>query len=161
MHLIIIFICLGAIIYQDLKYRHLHILWPIIIFITGIYDLFTKFNSQNSIMLVITNGGFLLLTFVVLVGYMGLKNKGFENPFENYFGLGDLLFYIAVTPFFMLTNYVLFFIFSMIFSIMIYLVFKKLLDKNSIPLAGYASILLILFIVKDMLGISAPITLIQ
>ncbi|MCO6147918.1 hypothetical protein [Flavobacterium sp. NRK1] len=146
-----IFVCLGAIIYQDLKYRHLHVLWPIILFAAGTYIVMTGSNKDNGITLIAINSAFLLFTFFVLIAYMSLKNKAFINPFKNYFGLGDLLFYLAITPFFLLTNYILFFISSMVFSIIVFFIFKKIINKENIPLAGYASILLVLFLGKDLL----------
>jgi hypothetical protein len=117
--------------------------------------------KDRGLELIAINCGLFLFIFLVLIAYMSIKNKAFLNPFKNYFGMGDLLFYLAITPFFLLSNYVLFFIISMIFSIVIFLIFKKIMHKESIPLAGYASILLILFLGKDLLFNYQSITLIK
>jgi len=137
------------------------VLWPILLFIAGTYSVMTNFNKDNGISLIAINSGFLLFTFSVLIAYMGLKNKAFINPFKNYFGLGDLLFYLAITPFFILANYILFFILSMIFSIIVFFIFRKIINKESIPLAGYASILLIIVLGKDLLFNYHSITLLR
>jgi hypothetical protein len=58
---------------------------------------------------------------------------------------------MAITPFFVIKNYIIFFIFSMIFAIVLQLGFKKRIGKESIPLAGFSSLLLIFVILVDLL----------
>ena len=82
---------------------------------------------------------------------MSIKNKQFLNPFENYFGLGDLLFYIAITPLFLLQKYVLFFILSMVFAVAMQFGLKKIMKHETVPLAGFSALLLIILILKDTL----------
>lgn len=80
---------------------------------------------------------------------MSIKNKQFLNPFQNYFGLGDLLFYIAITPLFLLQKYILFFILSMVFAVAMQLGLKKIIKQETVPLAGFSALLLIMVILKD------------
>lgn len=159
--LIAILFSLCGMFLQDIKSRQIHIGWPIIVFFGGGYLLMEKLSWNRSIEVVAYNWGFLFLTFFFLVVYMSFKNRAFQNPFKNYFGLGDLLFYLAVSPLFVLQNYILFFILSMIFSITVFFVVKKNVKKDSIPLAGYASLLLLILIIKDLLLTSYSITLIN
>lgn len=90
---------------------------------------------------------------------MSVKNKRYLNPFQNYFGLGDLLFYIAISPLFELKNYILFFIFSMIFAIGLQMGLKKMIQENTVPLAGFTALLLLILIIKDMVLDFQKITL--
>ncbi|MFB9097199.1 hypothetical protein ACFFVF_11780 [Flavobacterium jumunjinense] len=92
---------------------------------------------------------------------MSLKNKSFLNPFQNYFGLGDLLFYIAITPLFVLYNYVLFFITSLLFAIVMQFVLRKWIKKDAVPLAGLSALLLLFIITKDIFFSFQKITLIR
>jgi hypothetical protein len=92
---------------------------------------------------------------------MSWKNKGFLNPFEHYFGLGDLMFYLAITPLFLLKNYVIYFIGSMLFSILLQLGLKKRMKHETVPLAGFASLLLVVLILKDLFLNVYKITLIN
>ncbi len=140
-------ICLIIIFLQDLKYRKIHVLLPVIIFILSLF-IFNKKDINYRI--IFFNLGFFLFTIMILTMYMSIKSKRFLNPFQNYFGLGDLLFYIAITPFFLLKNYVLFFIASMIFAIVLHSIFKKKIE-NTIPLAGFSSLLLLIVIFLDLL----------
>jgi len=82
---------------------------------------------------------------------MSLKNKHFLNPFQNYFGLGDLLFYIAITPLFNLRNYILFFILSMFFAICLQFALEKKMKQNTVPLAGFSALFLFIVLTMDSL----------
>lgn len=160
--LIILALCLFTMFYQDLKYREIHVALPIIMFTACIYLLIlNKYGSSQIVSLVLYNMGFLIATFLILILYMSIKNKAFLNPFKNYFGAGDLLFYLGVTPLFLIHNYLLFFILSMVFSIILFYIFKRVLKKDTIPLAGYASLLLVFIIGKDLFLNSPAITLIK
>jgi hypothetical protein len=151
--LVLIFVFL-----QDLKHRHIHVFLPVLLFV------FSFFIFQKNIFLgyeiIGFNILFVLLTLVLLVTYMSAKNKAYLNPFENYFGLGDLLFYIAITPLFVTFNYILFFILSMLFSLVLQLVFSKLMTVKTVPLAGFCALFLILIVVKDVFFAFKPLTLI-
>lgn len=85
---------------------------------------------------------------------MSVKAKTFLNPLQHYFGLGDVLFYLAITPFFYTKQYAVFFIASMLFAIALHVVFKKLSNHETVPLAGFSSLLLFIAIVVDVLSFS-------
>lgn len=140
-------LCLAGIFIQDFKFRKIHILLPIAVFILSflIVGRTWHFTAKG----LIYNLLFLFGTFGSMVLYMSLKNRKFLNPFSNYFGLGDLLMLSAVTPLFLLRNYVLFFIGAMIFSIVLHLAVARFREEKTVPLAGYASLFLILIIAKD------------
>lgn len=135
--------------FQDWKYRHIHIILPIAILSFSFYIIQ---QSSNVVLKTMSyNIIFFLITLSVLTIYMSLKNKKFLNPFQNYFGLGDLLIYIAITPLFLLQNYILFFILSMVFAIILQLGLKKFIKQETVPLAGFSALFLILVILKDTL----------
>ena len=142
-------VSLLLIVIQDLKYRHIHVFLPLVIFVVALCFLYIKGLRDYTIP--IYNIGFFILIFTVLIIYMSIKNKSYLNPFTHYFGLGDVLYFIAITPFFVLHNYILFFIFSMLFAIVLKLLFKSKMKNDSIPLAGFSALLLLLFIGSDLL----------
>ena len=142
-------LCLLFVFLQDLKYRHIHVVLPLLIFSMSIYIFYQK--QFITVKVVLVNIIFLLLTLTLLVLYMSIKNKAFLNPFANYFGIGDLLFFIAITPLFYTYNFILVFIFSMIFSALLQVTFGKLMKIKSVPLAGFSALFLLLVIVKDLL----------
>ncbi|MEO6175608.1 MAG: hypothetical protein ABIP27_10710 [Flavobacterium circumlabens] len=106
------------------------------------------------------NTAFFLITLSILVLYMSIKSKKFLNPFEHYFGLGDLLFYIAVTPLFVLPNFIVFFILSMVFALVVQLVFKKVITEHTVPLAGFSALFLGIVLIRDYCSFYPKLTLI-
>lgn len=147
--------CLLAVFFQDWKYRRIHVVLPLAIFLFSFFAIPIEIKYLN----ILYNTFFFLLTLSVLVVYMSVKIKRFSNPFQNYFGFGDLLFYIAISPLFILQNYILFFILSMIFAIGIQFGLKKIIIEKTVPLAGFSSILLFIIIIKEILVDSQKITL--
>lgn len=145
-------IALAIIAFQDIKYRKIHVTLPFLIFGLSLFLCHLHFLSWK---VILGNAAFFLITFSILTAYMSLKNKKIINPFEAYFGLGDFLYFLAVTPLFYLKGYMSYFIFSLLFSLVVYYIFLKFLTQKTIPLAGFASLFLILVIGKDLfLGIS-------
>lgn len=155
--LIILFFCLIAVFIQDWKYRRIHVMLPVIIFGISFYLISRK--KIDLINIIILNTGFFLMTLSILTVYMSLKSKKFLNPFLHYFGLGDLLFYISVAPLFILKNYILFFILSLLFAILLQFGLKKFIKEDTIPLAGYSALFLIIVLLKEHLLTFQKITL--
>ena len=133
--------------FQDLKLRHIHFAFPLIVFVCSIYLLLQK---SESLKIIIYNIVFFLSTFLFLIIYMSLKNRKYINPFKNYFGIGDLVFYISIAPIFYLNNYVIFFILSLIFSLLVQFIFIKKIKASTVPLAGFSSLFLFFLIVGDL-----------
>ncbi len=149
--------CLIVIFFQDIKYRRIHIILPIVIF--GISFLIVPLKKYDLVEIFLFNTGFFFITLGILTLYMSLKSKKFLNPFEHYFGLGDLLFYVAITPLFLLKNYILYFILSMLFAILMQLGLKKFIKEETVPLAGFSALFLFIILLKDSLIDFQKITL--
>lgn len=126
---------------QDLKLRAIHILLPVFILILG---LVTYFKAGYSVIGLLYSLAFLLVTFGGLYLYLSAKNRRLTNPFKKNMGLGDVLFFSAVIPFFSLHNYILFFITGMLFSIVGFLIIKLIVKTNLVPLAGLLALYLVL-----------------
>jgi hypothetical protein len=150
-------LCLLLVFFQDWKYRRIHVILPLAIFLCSFYVIYQGNLSQFKN--VVFNLVFLGLTLGILTIYMSLKNKRFLNPFQNYFGMGDLLFYVAIAPLFVIQNYILFFILSMIFAIGLQMGLKKIIAEQTVPLAGFSALFLCIVILKDSLLFFQKITL--
>ena len=156
---IILFICLFLVFWQDLKNRTIHVLLPMLIFTTSYYLISLK---SNLVLVILgTNVSFFIITFSILIIYMSLKSKKFLNPFAHYFGLGDFLFYISISPLFYLKNYIIYFILSMVFAILVKSIFNKKISTISVPLAGLSSFLLAVLIIFDLFLCFKKITLLK
>ncbi|KLT68393.1 MULTISPECIES: prepilin peptidase [Flavobacterium] len=143
----ILLLCLIVIFIQDLKYRRIHIALPIVIFILSCFLILSKIKILSTIL--ISNISFFLITLSILTAYMSFKAKKFLNPFQHYFGLGDLLFYVAISPLFLLKNYILFFILSLLFAIFLQTALKRFMKEETVPLAGFSALFLLIVLLKD------------
>ena len=142
-------VVLIFVFFQDLKNRTIHVGLPIAVFLLSVFinylsrDLELKFIAYNM--------AFILINIIGLVLYFSFKNKRFINPIDRFIGLGDLVFFLAITPLFHLKVFMLFFIFGLLFSLLIHMVFVFFKQKKTIPLAGYFSLFFIInVIIKDI-----------
>ncbi|UTW62103.1 hypothetical protein KFE98_19160 [bacterium SCSIO 12741] len=81
---------------------------------------------------------------LAMIGIVALYFRAKGKALKDLFGIGDLIFYLAITPLFSFVNYLLFFSLSLVFSLLLHgILFRKNFLKESVPLAGYLSIQLI------------------
>lgn len=130
----------SLIFYQDWKTRTIHIALPFVFFGLGFYHTFDILNWFNYCMNIL----FFVIIFCGLVGYMTFKEGTFRNPFEHYFGFGDFLFFLALTPLFFLYHFALFFIASLCFSVVLHLAVNKWTTHKTVPLAGFVALFFII-----------------
>lgn len=131
---------------QDLKFRAIHVMLPAILFILGLVIFYI---AQKEWMLLGYNALFLVSTFAGLYVYLMIKNKTVITSLSKTMGLGDILFFIAVVPFFGFHNYILYFITGMLFSIIGFLLIRMLSKTNLVPLAGLLSLYMVLLMGVD------------
>lgn len=141
---------LLAMFIQDFRYRKIHVALPILLFLLSLFFIMREDVFLDKFKLIVLNFFFFLISFVVLVTYMTFKEKKFLNPFKSYFGFGDVLLYLSITPLFLPYNYILFFILSLVFSVIIHLIINLFIVQKTVPLAGYVSFFLALVIVSDV-----------
>ncbi|WP_132066168.1 hypothetical protein [Aquimarina spinulae] len=142
----ILFISFGIMLYQDVRYRHIHIGLPILVFVVSMYmnkDIIVLFDGLKSL-------AFIGINFLSIVTYFSIKKSKFQNPFKEYIGIGDLVFLIAVIPLFSFRNYMLFFISGMILSLVLYAIFQNKNEQKTIPLAGYLSLYIIGLMIPNL-----------
>lgn len=150
---LILTVILVFVFLQDFRSRTIHVVLPIVLFLLA---LVINYNSIDlELITIIYNISFILINIAGLFLYFSFKNKKFINPIDSYLGLGDVVFFIAITPLFNLKPFILFFILGLLFSLLLHfgiMFFKKV---KTIPLAGYLSLFLILNIAtKSILKIN-------
>lgn len=96
--------------------------------------------SQLDWQMVLTNLAFVVLVIGCLFLYIAVKERGFVNIFKSHFGIGDFVFFLAITPLFANRNFILFFITGMLLSAIIHLITARNQKEQTIPLAGYLAI---------------------
>ncbi|MDO5968993.1 prepilin peptidase [Flavivirga aquimarina] len=147
-------VILVFVFFQDLKKRTIHVALPIILFLLALVINYSSTDLKFSYILY--NIAFIIINILGVVLYFSLKNKGFVNPIDTYIGLGDIAFFLAITPLFNLKPFILFFVFGLLFSLLTHLGFMLFKQVKTIPLAGYLSLFLIVNIIaKNMFKINA------
>lgn len=139
---ILILATLIFIVIQDLKDFAISLfLFPILFGLSIAMWYLMGFNFND----ILSNLLFISMLITSLIVYISIKEKKLTNIFINHFGLGDLLFFIAISPLFSNINFVIFIISGMIFILVFHsiisLIFKNK-TQSKIPLAGYLSIYL-------------------
>ncbi len=139
---VLLIILLFLVLYQDSKMRTLHVIIPVLVFVVSLLINYVSLDLEFKDIL--KNIGFLLLNITGLTLYFSLKRKAFSNPINRDIGLGDIVFFIAITPLFKLETFIVFFVIGLVFSLVLYTIvlwFKKI---ETIPLAGYLSLYLVI-----------------
>jgi hypothetical protein len=158
---ILIVLILSAIFFQDLKSRSVYWFWfPLlmVLFIAAAYGLHHK--PMNEILASsLTNMGFILLQLLLVSLYFSIKNKRLINITKDLLGWGDVLFLLSIAFYLSLLNYILFYIFSLLAVLLLWLISLLFHKKHEqIPLAGLQAILFIVCLGMDWLGPQRDLT---
>ena len=143
---ILILITLIYIAIQDFKEREIYLF-----LVVGLGVLLLIYRLQITYYKIFLLESLLNLSLIaVLVGTLSIYSKlRLKTNLFKVFGLGDLLFFIAISlglatiPFFVL------FVFSLVFSLIIFLALKKRLRFKTVPLAGLQAVFFFVVFVLD------------
>lgn len=136
---------LGSIVYQDFKNRSVDI------FSLGLFILLSLAFSiiQNTFVGTLKMASlpliFIGFQILILTLFFSIKEKKIVSIIDTKLGLGDIVFWLGLAFHFSLIHFIVFFVFSLTFTLIIS-VAKKL---ETIPLAGGQGIFLILFLISN------------
>ncbi|GAA4276414.1 hypothetical protein [Aquimarina mytili] len=142
---------LAVIIYQDLKDREVYgMAFPVLISLLG--TLHYHHTSQiDFLYAILINIALLIVIVGLLYVYTLIKIK--KPFFKEVFGWGDVLFFIGLAIGFPTVTFIIIFVFSLIFSLLVWLVLKNQAKHNTVPLAGYMAVFLgVVFIANWMIN---------
>ena len=95
----------------------------------------------------------LLLNLLFIIGimaflalYISLRFGNAKELFKRYFGWGDLLFLLAITPICTFREFVLLFTAGTIFSLVVFGIGQLIKKRTTIPYAGYFSLALLVYV---------------
>ena len=142
---------LGILFYQDMKDRNVY-LWLLVfgILIGGCIHL----QSQNFTVFLATISGnliFIAIVFAILWLYAKIKLK--KQIFEV-FGAGDLLFFVLIAVSLPTVSFLTVFVFSLLFSLTVFMLFKEGFKEPTVPLAGLQSLFLGLVLIANKVLVS-------
>jgi len=135
---IILLLILGVIMYEDISSRMVHwILFPVLMILVG----YSFFIQTNTVFFLINIGmNFLLISGIILILFLYTKLI-IKRPFLNTsFGLGDVLFFYAVSVAFPTVTFVVLFVFALVFSLSLHFIRKHRETNPTVPLAGYMAL---------------------
>ncbi|WP_152537375.1 hypothetical protein [Aquimarina pacifica] len=138
---------LGIITYQDLKDREVYgFVFLILIGLLGVLHYKSVMDIHFFYAVAINFG----VIFLVLLGAYIYTIFRIKKPFfSQVFGLGDLLFFLALAIGFPTITFTILLVFSLLFSLLIWGVLKNNSKYNTVPLAGYMSVFIgVVFIVS-------------
>ena len=131
---------LLIITYQDIKFRGIS--WYLFPLVSGLLITINLLGSSMYEILLNTslNLAFLSLQLLILIAYFRLKDISIKQFFNQYMGVGDVLFFIVLAfgldfplfPFFMVVSLII----SLISGVLIF-------KKKTVPLAGLQAIMLL------------------
>lgn len=130
---IVLLASLGIIVYQDFKDRKVYLALLLIpLFSLGFLN---YKNSLTSQFLINTALNFALV--IVILGILFLYSKyKLKESLQNTFGFGDVLFFLVIAVGFPTFTFIVLFSFSLIFSLVLFLIIKKNFKQQTVPLAG-------------------------
>jgi hypothetical protein len=138
----LILVPLLIILYQDFKQRSIS--WwtiPLLLIIGGIQSYFIN-DWQQGLRFFLVNGLFIGFQYLVLTIYFSIKERKLVQIIDRWIGLGDWLFFIGLATLFSPVHYIMFFIFSILLILVVFLILKNTILKQvkTIPLAGAMSL---------------------
>ena len=142
--LLILIILLTIIVIQDFKSRSIHWVTLPPLFL-GLYFYTFDYITISDLLL---NLSFLVIIFTSMVIYLRFRQKEWINPTKEFFGWGDILFLIAITPAANFRSFMFLFIIGAVFSLVLSVsirIFNKSFD--TIPFAGMFSVFMIFYLI--------------
>ena len=132
------------IIYQDFKERAISA-WTIpFVFFPSLYLAWSNVFWEPWFLLF--NLCFIGIQLLGVSVYFSIKHKEWINVTQNYLGLGDVLFFVAITPLFAPLQFCSFFIGSLLFILVGAGIYHLSINKlKTIPLAGAMSLCWLLY----------------
>jgi hypothetical protein len=138
---VILFIILA---YQDIRYRQIQwILLLAIVVLSASWGM-TRLSLEALLTHAAFNLSFIAFNFVLIVGYVHIRFKAsLRSVFEQYLGIGDVLFWISITPLFSFYLFVVFFLVSLILSLFGFVLLRAISIRSplkTVPLAGFQAV---------------------
>ncbi len=148
----IIVILLFSIAYMDLKERSVYLFLFVGLF-AAIF-IYTLLQSRWIAVLhqLLFNAGIVIVVTLFLLLFYLIKGETTGKVINRKLGAGDIVFWISITPLFSAVNFLLFFITSLLVTLLLVvcsLFYNRNKEVSVIPLAGYQSVILALVLLVN------------
>jgi hypothetical protein len=154
--LMIAILCL--ILFQDIKERMVYwFFYPLI----GVVGAFVQlFYLPKEVFLFYTVVNLMIVFFVLFISWIYISKIKKQKYLNESIGLGDILFFCFLSFCFPTTSFVILFVFSLFFSLIIFQFVHKKNNSDSVPLAGLMALFYVLiytssiFIFEELIFLS-------
>lgn len=126
-------VILLGIFFQDMKERKVSLYLFIVAMVLGALLYFQKEPQIVFTLNIGVNLGIVLSIFGIIWAYTQLKLK---QKISTAFGLGDLLFFCVLAVSMPIVSFLVVFVFSLLFSLIVFKTLKNSLKEKTVPLAG-------------------------
>jgi len=135
---LILLLTLSVIIYEDVTSRMVHwILFPVLTIFLG-YSFFQQTNTVFFLTSIVMN--IMLVSGIIIILFLYTKLIIKRSFLNTSFGLGDVLFFYAISVAFPTITFIILFVFALIFSLSFHFIRKHKEVHPTVPLAGYMAL---------------------
>jgi hypothetical protein len=149
--LLLLFIPAFPMIISDFRCRRVALLWLVILAVCDAAIAIILYGLNTAFINFIFNTAILIYMFLGVMLYVYIKNRKISS-IKHYAGIGDVLFFFALTPIFEFRSFIYFIIGSCLAALAwwltVYAVYHK---KRTVPLAGISGCILSLYIIINVL----------
>lgn len=143
-------LCLGYISIQDFKERKVYwFLFPLTAILFGLVHFLNIAEPLVFVNYVLLNA--LLVSLLICVLFLFTRVITKKKFLNHSLGLGDILFFYAFAIGFPTLTFSILFANAILFALLLFLVAKKRLQLQTVPLAGLMSVFLILVFAYNLL----------
>ncbi|WP_281336238.1 general secretion pathway protein [Flavobacterium eburneipallidum] len=134
----VLIVVFFLVFFQDYKDRKVYwFLYPIIgamVFVLQIQSVSIYPAFIN------TSFNLVFISLLLFVSYLYAKYKLQQPLLKEVFGLGDLLFFVSIAFSFSIVSFLILFVFSLVFSLLLHFTIRYKQTEKTVPLAGYMSL---------------------
>ena len=142
---VIVLLLLAVIVYQDFVSREVSAWCFLLLAIGFVYHHISCSGLEQFALNSMVNVGFCVVQFLLLTIYFSIKNSQLVNITDNMLGLGDMVMLLVLCFVFTPLLFLVFFLISMMIAVFTGLYFQR--KKQTIPLAGIQSVVLMVWII--------------
>lgn len=143
---------LLVIVYQDFKYQAVS--WYIFpaLFVCFFAKSQLQLSFKSTLILTITNLIIVVVIYCSLLVYVGIKQKKINLRLDGFLGLGDILFFVAISPAFASLNFIFFLVIGLLLSLIYTPIHLLVFKQKIIPLAGILGVYYAILFVMEYLS---------
>ncbi|WP_163419239.1 hypothetical protein [Flagellimonas sp. HSM57] len=142
--------CLTVITYQDFKERKVFwFLFPLAMLLLGLLYYLQVTNASVFLYQILINT--ILVTSILSILFIYTRFITKKRFLNHSLGLGDILFFYALSLGFPTLTFIVLFVAATMFSLLVFLISKRNLKHKTVPLAGLMALFMVFVMLYDLI----------